>query len=82
MVIECPDSTIQLTPSQEELLGYISHGLSNKAIATIYQCSEETIKRKVSSLMTQTNSANRVVLAVKYILASHNNNRIILKAVN
>ena len=77
MVIECSGLTTKLSSDQEELLNHISHGLSNKAIADIYNCPLQTIKRRVSSLMSQTNSSNRVSLAVKYILASYSDNRIV-----
>lgn len=78
MVIECSGLTTKLSSEQEELLNHISHGLSNKAIAAIFNCPEQTIKRRVSSLMERTNSSNRVSLAVKYILASYSDNRIII----
>ena len=58
-----------LNKDDMDLLDYISQGMSNKEIAAIYGVNEMHVKRWVSDLMNRTESVNRVVLAVKYILA-------------
>lgn len=49
----------RLTPREEEVLGYLAHGSTNKEIADALFISERTVKFHVSSILEKLEAANR-----------------------
>lgn len=56
--------TEKLDPAQKELLQFLSQGMSNKEIARVKACTENTVKMRVRALLTKLGVANRTQAGV------------------
>lgn len=56
--------TARLDRAQKELLQFISQGMSNKEIARVKACTENTVKMRVRALLTKLGVANRTQAGV------------------
>lgn len=56
--------TAKLDPGQKELLQFLSQGMSNKEIARVKACAENTVKMRVRALLTKLGVANRTQAGV------------------
>jgi DNA-binding NarL/FixJ family response regulator len=61
---ELPDSIVQLTPREREVLKLVAIGLRNQDIAQQLYVSEGTVKTHVTHLLTRLNLRNRSQLAI------------------
>lgn len=57
--LESLDQDERLTPREMEVLGLLSRGLGNKAIAAQLQISEHTVKFHISTILSKLNAASR-----------------------
>lgn len=55
----------RLTPRQSEVLGLLSEGLSNRAIATGLRCSESTVEIHVSAILAKAEVESRAALVAR-----------------
>jgi len=56
---------LHLTPREQEVLGLLADGLSNKQIAAQLRLSQHSIKRLVTTILAKLNSPNRTSAAAK-----------------
>ncbi len=66
------DDAAELTAREDEILGYVSRGLTNKEIASRLALSEKTVKHYMTNIMNKLQVRNRVeaVLASRRRMAS------------
>ena len=62
--LELPESIVQLTPREREVLKLVALGLRNQDIAQQLYVSEGTVKTHVTHLLTRLNLRNRSQLAI------------------
>jgi DNA-binding CsgD family transcriptional regulator len=60
------DPAAELTPREEQVLGLIAKGLTNRSIAKALGISHKTVNAHVSSLLRKCSAHNRVELALFY----------------
>jgi DNA-binding NarL/FixJ family response regulator len=60
------DPAAALTPREEQVLGLIAKGLTNRAVAKALGISHKTVNAHVSSLLRKCSVHNRVELALLY----------------
>lgn len=63
-------NALDLTPREQEVLGFLSEGLSNAQIGQAMHLSPRTVEKYVSSLLRKTETANRAEL-VRFTLQNH-----------
>jgi two-component system, NarL family, response regulator LiaR len=68
-IAEAPADRAPLTPREEEVLGHIARGLSNKRIAFELGLSEKTVKTHVAHVLSKLGVADRTQAAVYAVRA-------------